>query len=449
MKDFSNPKKKLTAGSGKKLAKKWEKVPEVPTDPPGIDAFYDHSATSYFRRDTDGRYIRATVASLRRYLKSLGLSTKGGKDGPTEVDRAMEEIETTRNVDYAAPLAGHRSGLREFHGRRILVTDSPRLIDPIPGSWENLRAIFSGLLGDAQCAYFFAWLKIAVEAVREERQRPGQALVIAGPIRCGKSLVQSLITEILGRRSAKPYAFMTRRTDFNSELFTAEHLMIEDEAASSDPRIRKLFGSEIKGLVVNRDQRCHKKNREALTLKPIWRLSITLNDDPASLLVLPQLEEGLKDKLMIFQAKRVEMPIDTGTPAGEETLWRILTGELPAFLHYLEGFEIPADMREPRFAVKSYHNPDLLQLMDAATDETRLLELIDLALFDDPTAGEWEGLAAQLEVILIDRFGPQAKRLFYYGSACGHLLGHLERIAKRVTRRTREGRTLWRILPPE
>lgn len=454
MKENENSKAKpdapaLTGGDPAALAKGWQDVPKIAADDaPAFDAYYDDSATSYYRRDANSRYIRATVASLRRFLRSEGLASKSEDGGPSPVDSAIEAIETTQNVAYAGPLAGHKSGAYTILSRRILVTDSPRMIDPKAGRWENLEKVFLDLLGEEQCQFFFGWLKMAVESIRNGLQRPGQALVIAGPVRCGKSLVQALITELLGGRSAKPYAFMTRRTDFNSELFGAEHLMIEDEAANSDPRIRKLFGSEIKGLVVNRDQRCHKKNREALTLKPTWRLSVTLNDDPASLLVLPQLEDGLRDKIILFQAKPVTMPVDTSTPGGEETLWRILTGELPAFVHFLHSFEIADECKDPRFGVCAYHNPDLLELMDAATDETKLLELIDLTVFAGFDGEPWEGLAAELENRLIEKHSTQARHLLHYSSACGHLLGHLERKTSRVTRRTREGRTLWKVLPP-
>jgi hypothetical protein len=38
-------------------------------------------------------------------------------------------------------------------------------------------------------------------------------------------------------------------------------------------------------------------------LKPFWRLSITLNDEPENLLILPPLDESLGDKIMLLRAQ--------------------------------------------------------------------------------------------------------------------------------------------------
>lgn len=118
---------------------------------------------------------------------------------------AIEFIETHRKVDYAGSLAGHSVGHREIHGKKILVATTPRLIDPKAGNWETLRAVFEGLPEKEQSAHLYAWLQAGIEALRAERMRPGQALVIAGPPRCGKSLCQALITELPGGREAKPF----------------------------------------------------------------------------------------------------------------------------------------------------------------------------------------------------------------------------------------------------
>ena len=59
----------------------------------------------------------------------------------------------------------------------------------------------------------------------------------------GKSRLQNLITPLLGGRVANPYHYMTGKSNFNSELFGAEHLMIEDEPASTRIEARRNTGS--------------------------------------------------------------------------------------------------------------------------------------------------------------------------------------------------------------
>jgi hypothetical protein len=446
---MSEPSPNSPGSSSDPLARNWSPdVPEVPAPKPfDVDLHFDDRGGCYFRRDDRGNYIKATVASARRYLRTLGFSAKGDDGRPSDLERVLEFVETGQNCDYAAPLAGHKAGLYKMQGRRVLVTSSPVLVDPVPGSWDTLGTIFDGLLGAEQCRRFYLWLKIAIEAVRHSRHRRGQALIIAGPPNCGKSLGQAIITELLGGRSASPFAYLCGRTEFNSETFAAEHLTIEDQAASSDPRVRKKFGAEIKGLVANTVQRCHAKNREALNLSPIWRVSITLNDDPASLLVLPQWEDGLHDKLMLFHARAFKMPVDTSTPSGEEMLWRQIRSELPAFVHHLDGLTIPEEMKDTRFGVRAYHNADLLDLMDAATDETKLLEIIDGKLFTDLQAGQWEGLARELEAEITG--APGLRQLLAHANTCGQLLGALARKTDRVKMLPKlHGYQRWRITPP-
>ena len=77
---------------------------------------------------------------------------------------------------------------------------------------------------------------------------------------------------------------MSGATEFNGELFGCEHLMIEDDIGSTDFRARRNFGTRIKEFTVNEVQSCHAKNRQAINLKPFWRLSITLNEEPENLL---------------------------------------------------------------------------------------------------------------------------------------------------------------------
>ena len=139
----------------------------------------------------------------------------------SHIDLVMEYIQRERHVDYAGPLAGKRVGVYDVQGRRILVTSSPRLIEPRAGEWPLLRAVLSGLLttpDEDQTRWLFAWLKVGVEALRKGETRPGHGLIMAGPSDCGKSFIQEhVITPLLGGRSADPTKFLLNKTTFNAE----------------------------------------------------------------------------------------------------------------------------------------------------------------------------------------------------------------------------------------
>ena len=434
----------------KRTPKRKRVVPEPTTEHEELNIYFESDSGVFYRTDSNGTFIKANTTDITRHLGTLGFVNYAG-DGEivSPLAMALEYLQTNHNVAYAGPLAGHKSGLHQIHGRKILVTEGPRLIEPAPGEWPTLRSIFDGLLGDEQARYFYGWLQVGLLAIRAERQRGGQALVLAGPPQCGKSLLQSLITEMLGGRDARPYSSMTGKTDFNSELFGSESLVIEDEAASGDPRVRKVFGAEIKKVTVNKGHRAHRKNREALSLRPVWRLTISLNNDVTSLQVLPQLDAGILDKIMLLNCSMFPMPIDTSTEDGEDQLWALLTSEMPAFIDFvLNEHTISPDMKDARFGVAAFHNPDLLDQLDSTSDEIKLLELIDRM---DPweigsiTGAIWEAPATEIEDRLIEQFPSQTRRLFSYSSACGQLLGLLRTKTTRVDKRKLTGQTLWRI----
>jgi hypothetical protein len=279
---------------------------------------------------------------------------------------------------------------------------------------------------------------------------------IAGPRNSGKSLLQNLFTVILGGRVAKPYRYMSGRTDFNGELFGAEHLMVEDEAPSTDLRSRRALGAHIKAFTVNETQSCHVKNRQALTLAPFWRVSISVNDEPENLMILPPISDSendsLGDKIILLRAKLADMPMPTETLEEREVFWQTLISELPAFLHFLLNWEVPNEMRHPRYGMKTWHHPELLLALDALAPETRLLSLIDEVLFTDhennhrhfisrsKANGSWEGTAEELERMLRDHeaFGYEAQKLFSWPTACGTYLG---RLAKKHPRRVESDRS--------
>ena len=330
--------------------------------------------------------------------------------------------------------------------RRILVTESPRIVEPRRGEWSLLNAVIRGLLHDPlvdQRPYLYGWLKIGYVTLRAAERRPGQALVLAGVHDCGKSLIQNLITVILGGRSARPYQFMSGLTAFNSDLFEAEHLMIEDEQASTDIRARRNFGAQLKNITVVDWQRCHAKNRVAISLMPFWRLSISVNDEPENLMVLPPIDDSIEDKLIILRASKFQMPMRTATLEQRKVFWQRLIDELPAFLDFLLQWEIPSELISERFGIAHFHHPEILQRIDNLAPEFRLLNSIDEQLFWD---GDdiWEGSAEQLERLLTGensscRF--EARRLFTFNTACGVYLGRLakRKPARFLNEHTRSG----------
>lgn len=427
-----------------KAAKSTGKAKKQPAKPEAITAFYDPARKCYWIPNDRGDMIEITETSMQRHLMRAGFINDKDK-GETPMNDELIRIQRTRDVVYAGPLAGYGVGLQEQCGQRILVTRPPRVILPVKGECPTIEKFIYDLFDDPdhpeldQIPFVLGWLKMAYEALLNQQPRPGQALAIAGPRDCGKSLFQALITEIFGGRSAKPYRYMSGGTEFNGDLFAAEHLMIEDEVACTDIQARRHFGARIKDFTVNATQSCHGKNRPALSLKPFWRTTITLNDEPENLLILPPIDDSLEDKIILIKAKRATLPTDIGTMEGRQKYWAKLMSELPMFLDFLINYQIHPRLHSGRFGVRHFHHPTLIAALDDMSPEMRLLGLIDTALEEKDHAGQWTGTATELERMLSESaVAYEARRLLNWNNAVGTYLG---RLAKKLPNRVQAQRT--------
>jgi hypothetical protein len=418
-----------------------------------FDIYYDSHRTSFWVKNDRGGWIRVRTEDVVRRLAQQGKRRKPLEaESISEIDSLLVALQNSHDVDYADSLAGFKQGVYIINLHRILVRDSPKLIQPKPGDWVCLQTIIANMLGKEQALYLFGWLKVAVEALYNSKIRVGQALTLAGPRDCGKSLLQSLITEILGNRSHKPHRYMSGQTPFNSELFGAEHLIIEDEEASTDIRARRNFGTKIKEICANLTQSCHPKHRTALHLTPFWRLSISVNDEPENLMILPPIDDSLVDKLIILKASKHPMPLPTATDKQREIFMNTLRGELPAFIHFLLHWTIPESLVSERYGITHFHHPDILQALGVFSPENRLLEIIDAELFNSVAPGSWQGKASELERALTaddSKVKREASKLLNFQATCGTYLGRLEKLhPDRFERRNTNKGTRWTVNPP-
>jgi hypothetical protein len=421
--------------------------------------FYHGTEASYWRQDECGGWIKVNETSAKHFIADHGYSKTPSEAGKnSEVDRCIMRIQSRQNVAYVGPLAGCHSGIHAMGTNRVLVTESPRFITPREGDWPTLALLWERMLVDGdndQRPFLYGWLKSALETFQNRRWKASQLLAFAGPVGTGKSLTQNLMTEILGGRCAKPYQFMMGHTNFNAHLFKGEHLMLEDEAESVDIRSRRHFAATIKTLLTARDQNCHGKNKDALILTPLWRMTLSLNDDPERLQVLPPLDSDVRDKIIILKVNECEMPMPTDTEEMEAAFWRQLVRELPAFLHYIQSYVIPEELAHPRYGIAAYQHPDIVEKLQHTNPELQLMELIDRTVFGNRYHREaWEGSAAELETAMRDGdFAPHVQRLLRHQNTCGTYLGRLKDydeagIRGRITSRLVNGYTVWMIQPP-
>jgi hypothetical protein len=421
-------------------------------------SYYDGERKEYLIKNRRSVWLSLGETAFKRHLKSAGISSKV-EDGQvlSGVDQQILDVQHDRDIQYSGRLCGKKEGFYTEGQTRFLVTDSYRLPETRPGEWPILNAIIGGLLGNnthgqTQVEVFHGWMQIAQIALRAGRIQAAQALAIAGPVGCGKSLLQNLITTCLGGRVAKPHRYMTGDTPFNGELFEAEHLMLEDEFMSRSIRDRLKLGAALKNFcVATRAQSCHRKGRQAITLPAWWRLSITLNDDPEAMLVLPPLDDHIADKLILLRASCFDFPMPMDSAEAQQRCMEACITEIPSYLHWLiHDFRIPGHLQETRrYGIASWHHPQLKVELDNLSPEADLLALIDEVLWS-PATTSWSGTSEELRRILLESSVEfQARRLLEWRNACGTFLG---RLAAKPNSRVELERTAtrrgWIIFPP-
>ncbi len=462
---------RAVAASPPESAQKKADVPEC--DPAAVaeaaGVYWLNDSDRYFLPGRNGKWLGMGTAELRRILKTEHGVSSRTREGElsSDMDRVLVHINRHRSVDYAASLAGWNAGVYDMGGGRVIVRDSPRLIQPAEGKWPTIAGLIYGLLkllGCDQVPHFMAWLKTAYESLLNGTCKPGQAVIFCGDADSGKSRLQhNIITPLIGGRNADPKSYFFGRTDFNAELIGSEHLLIEEIPAITRYDDRNAFGERIKEVVVNDTARLHKKNRDAFTVSIWQRLTISLNDD--QMRALPPMTTGLMDKLMLFQTQRAPAEFweqFAGAPDPRAAFREAIARELPAFAYDLLLWEIPPAIRGRRFGVSAFHNLDLLEELFESEPECLLLDMIDRELFGNPArrdpSAQWEGGAIDLENYLKademkNTVMHQARKLLSFEQACCQNLAKLrKRFPHRVQKPDRKGenreRRVWRIFPP-
>lgn len=432
---------------------KEEKLPLPPL-------WYDTRGKTYYAADASGRWIPIGDRQAKVSAKRTGYNPNV-YDGlnVSETEQALWAVMTERNVSVACELAGWPAGPVECCGQRLLCTRGPAIIQPKRGKWETLQGMWVEQLSDPtledperQWHAFNGWILAAYTALREGRRAsPAPALCLAGARDCGKSFCQQILTAILGGRSANPLRYLTGKTAFNSDMLAAEHLAIEDTASSRDLRDREAFGQSLKECCVNHDQSLHGKGKDALTVQVFWRVSISLNDEPYALQVLPPLDDNMRDKLLLLRIRRPSCFPKTPDPEHWRTFKPAILAELPAYLYWLtHNYKVPAEYQDPRYGVAPWQHPELAASLEEMHPYQRLMSLIDLAApWKDSEDGIWTGRVEELERALRSFDDSLTDKLFRNNSTGGLLLATcMQRHPERFSKRTLSGYTVWTIRKP-
>lgn len=368
-----------------------------------IDGIY-YDGQMYWQRDDSGNWSAFNGPQISRRMSVMfGLSAEAKKGQSSEVAQAITSVENCKRVDGAFPCLfvkeevvrdGTQSYLNIGRAKCLEGTGQKR-------EWGDgfpwLASYFNGLFDEKQLGVFLSWYSHFFNNARVGKPKRGQALFICGPASAGKTLLSQKIigASVGGFQEATRY--ILGETSFNEQLFYAPVWAVDDATAGTDSKKYALYSQMVKKFVANPSQEFHPKFKKAVTHKFNGRLITTLNDDPQSQAMFPQVEGTLLDKIVALIARSpgvsfcgCEEKIDT---------------ELPYFLDYLSHWVLPdwlATKPEEvsRFGMDAWHNPELLSAARDVSASAGLFEVLErwrvlyFRRFSDKA--EWRGNVSDL-----------------------------------------------------
>jgi hypothetical protein len=409
------------------------------------------------------RYLTKTDA--KEHLKvDFGVSNKLHPD-------ALCKIRNEQSVVLAGGVAGYPLGIHidRDTGKKFLVTDPPNIIEAVSGTkkdWPTIRRILIGTLLDRNNKdQFFAvmgWWRQARENVKICIRRPLPALALVGPPQVGKTLLLDILRQVLGGRSTPAYKALTKsNNNFNAELLHSELLVMDDDVAGKGNLARMTITQSIKSLFYSNSIPIEFKSKDATQASPVQFLAIAVNEEPAHLRVLPELDGSMNGKITLIKVGNA--PLTASETRDRAAFQKIITAELPFFLHWLETkIRIPDRlMSDPRSVNLAFHHPEVLAALQGISPEIEFLDLVHHVLSESfmesrQDKAVWQGTSVRLHQLLTDLNSHKslATKILWSSQTCGDYLARLAKAGKYGVRKLGQGtgltkgKTIWEIEIP-
>lgn len=375
---------------------------------------------------SDSAYIQLNESAVKQHLKKLCIPSSNNTD-------ILCDIREKQSVSYIGPCAGHKCGLHSANGFQILVTSGPKIVEAKQGDGEFIVQILRDLLNEvenpAQYNAFIDWLAYCRKAVLVGKRAQSPALAIAGKRGNGKSLAVEIICRCLGGRQSNAYRFLCGDTAFNKDLIGSELLVMDDPAASSHATARIKLAQNLKGHLFGGSVRVEGKNKDAFECAPVQTVVIAVNEGAEHLMVLPEIDDSMRDKIHLMKTSPVFLPSEiTGN---KDLIGERISRSLPGFLHMLEQRDLSKAL-DSRGRLKCYWNKEIVDAIGLLSPEQQLFELIHQHSEIKNILQErkrWVGTATVLQSLLTDRYCSSvfqsASKVLTWRGACGSYLSKL------------------------
>jgi|TARA_R110000765_G_scaffold14768_1_gene42840 hypothetical protein len=362
------------------------------------------------------KQLDGTAKPIPRDQLVLELRQRGFKGGRpkkgenvSEVEAAIVLISNTNRIDEIAPVVFRRNErIVSYNGLRILNSATVRPIEPASegdiSKWPFLNKFFDQFFEDSTSIrskyYFLGWLQRYYKAFYNNKEDQGQACILVGPAKRGKTLLSNKIIAALVGGFADASDYLSGGTKFNKDLGRAACWVIDDTVSAASFQDQRKATELIKRGVANPRIEFMAKYADAVNLPWAGRIIVSLNDDPNSMSVLPTMDSSNKDKLMAFRIckepfvfpKKVEL---------EATIAQ----ELPHLAKWLMDWKPPEEiLDDDRFGIKGFIDRSISYAAFDNSSRSQVSELIDFfskaCRQQNEKMASWRGTILELQVAL-------------------------------------------------
>ncbi len=340
-------------------------------------------------RSENGSYKPCLLTYNRQNFESLatekyGLNSKPEQEGEdSPVKQLVAKIATYNTLPAACPFIYRKERIIHIQGEARLNTSFLRVHEPDLSKGQEwgdgfpwIAAFMERLFPDIiqRDRFMAAWAYAYRNAYKGEPKN-GHTIFIAGSVGSGKNFLSECLYGASMGGAVDASEYVLGQTRFNDHLMGSGVWTLNDTVSKGDYRERSIFAKSLKKMAANHFHSCEGKYKSATGIYWSGRIIVTLNTDPDSLQLLPDIELSNRDKLSLF--KTADEPMNDADGAAKAK------AEMGALCSFLLNWEIPEHcVGDARWGVRNYLHPELLAEASDSSPTASFREILTLFVKD-------------------------------------------------------------------